>query len=172
MANYPIGYDNVPTNHVDPPAAGSPEIIHAAMLNQIADVLNAVQTVLGLNPQRGNIPTGIFNSVVERLNAIDTPTLKAITLPYTLVIGDLAVILNASNSAAGTITVPPNSSVAFPIGTTITIRCGGTGTVSIAAGAGVTLQSRGGVLSGAGQFSLITLLKTNTDIWTVAGDIA
>jgi hypothetical protein len=172
VSNFPTGLDNLPENHVDPPASGSPEIIHAATINALADAINQLQVTLGLNVQRGSIPVGVYATVADRLAGIDTPTLKAITLPYTPVIGDLAVILNASNSAAGSITIPPNSSVPFPVGTSITVRCGGAGIVTFAAGTGVTLQSRGGILTSAGQFALVTLLKTATDFWTVAGDLA
>lgn len=169
---YPASLDNLPANHVDPPSPGSPEIIHAATINDLATAINAIEAILGINPQRGPIPTGVYSAVVDRLNGIELPTIKGVTLPYTAVLADMAAIINCNNSSASTVTIPPNSSVAFPISTQLVIRCGGAGTVTVVAGAGVTLQSRGGVLGSAGQFAMITCLKTGTDIWTVAGDIA
>jgi hypothetical protein len=62
---------------------------------------------------------------------------------YTLVIGDDSKLVSMSNASSNTLTVPPNSSVAFAVGTRILIEQGGAGTTTIAAGAGVTIQSRG-----------------------------
>ena len=45
------------------------------------------------------------------------------------------------NAAANTLTVPPNSSVAFPVGTSIPIRQAGAGQTTIVAGSGVAITS-------------------------------
>lgn len=67
-----------------------------------------------------------------------------------------------------TYTVPPNATVAFPLGTEID----GIGTVSamtLIAGAGVTIvRARSLVTIGAG--SGWTLIKTATDSWQAHGD--
>ena len=61
---------------------------------------------------------------------------------YTLVIGDEYLDgVRMTNAAANTLTLPPNSAVAFPVGTKVLITQGGTGSTTIAAGAGVTINA-------------------------------
>ena len=75
-------------------------------------------------------------------------------------------------TTANTLTVPPNVDVAFPIGTQILVEQGGTGQTTIQAGAGVTLNSAGGLLALANQYSTVTLIKKAINTWLVAGDLA
>ena len=63
---------------------------------------------------------------------------------YTLVLADKHRTVTASNAAAQTYTVPPNSSVAYPLGTVLTVVAKGAGQVTLAPGSGVTLNSRTG----------------------------
>jgi len=58
---------------------------------------------------------------------------------YQLVAGDNGKHIYSLNSAAQTITVPPNGTVGFPLGTTITIINNGGSAITIAQGSGVTL---------------------------------
>ena len=73
---------------------------------------------------------------------------------------------------AVTLTVPPNSSVAFTIGTEIDVIQGGAGQVTFAEGAGVTINSAGGLLALSAQFSGGTLKKVATDVWDLVGSLA
>lgn len=68
-------------------------------------------------------------------------------------------------------TVPPNSSVAFPVGTILPLRRTGSGIITLVAGAGVTLNSDAGLVLGGGR-SLVMLQKTATDTWEVKGELA
>jgi hypothetical protein len=72
-------------------------------------------------------------------------------------------------SAAANLTVPPNSSVAFDIGTMITIVRTGSGTVAVVAGSGVTINSKDSNLEIDGQYAAATLMKTATDTWALFG---
>lgn len=101
-------------------------------------------------------------------NPINTQTGTA----YTLAITDAGRTVRMDNGSAIALTVPPNSSVAFPVGTQIVIEQSGAGAVTVTAGAGVTLYSRGSLVSTAGQYALAALVKTATDTWTLGGDIA
>lgn len=86
---------------------------------------------------------------------------------YTLVVGDTYV--RCTNSGSTTVTVPPNSSAAFPIGAQLTV-VRTNGAVTVAAGSGVTiLNSDGMSLRKAG--SAATLTKVGTDSWDFAGDV-
>jgi hypothetical protein len=77
-----------------------------------------------------------------------------------------------ANAAGVTFTVPPNSSVAFPIGTILVAATGGGGSATIAQGAGVSLRLAGSGTSGnrsMTQNSYATIYKTGTDVWLVSG---
>lgn len=105
-----------------------------------------------------------------------TPTFSANA--YTLQLTDQGDILLASNGAtAGTINIPTNASVAFPIGTQITIIQTGAGQLTIqAVTSGTTTIASTGATSTApklrAQNSSATCIKTATDTWYVVGDIA
>lgn len=90
---------------------------------------------------------------------------------YTLVIGDAGKMITMSNASANTLTIPPNSSVAFPTNSRIDIIQYGAGQTSIAAGAGVTIRSSGSKLKLTGQYSGASLWKKGTDEWVLVGDI-
>lgn len=91
---------------------------------------------------------------------------------YTAVLGDDGDLVTLDNAAAITFTVPPNSSVAFGIGTQINIMQLGAGQVTITAGAGVTLRSAGSKLKTSAQYAVATCCKIATDTWVVIGSLA
>ena len=70
-----------------------------------------------------------------------------------------------------TATVPPNSTTAFAVGSVIHVAQMGTGQVTISPGSGVTLNSAGGALKTRGQYSVLSIEKTDTNTWLVYGDI-
>lgn len=85
---------------------------------------------------------------------------------YTPVLGDAGKDISCNNAAAITLTVPPNSSVAYPIGTFILFSQAGTGAVTAAAGAGVTLNAANGFATTA-RYDVRALEKVATDQWRV-----
>ena len=109
---------------------------------------------------------------------VDAKTPKLISLntqtgtTYTLVLGDADKLVEMNNAAANTLTVPPNSSVAFSTGTQIIVVQKGAGTTTIAAGSGVTLLSKDSALGIGGQYGAATCIKIATDTWYVIGDLA
>ena len=94
------------------------------------------------------------------------------TASYTLVLTDKATkYIEMNVASANNLTVPPNSSVAFPLGTQIVIVQYGAGQTTVVAGAGVTIRSSGAKLKLTGQYSAATLIKRATDEWYLIGDI-
>lgn len=94
---------------------------------------------------------------------------------YTFVLADGSdtggnPLVTATNASAQTYTVPPNSSVAFPVGTQIDLTQLGAGLVTVAQGAGVTINSLSGLLTMSGRYGAITLIKTATDVWELYGN--
>jgi len=69
------------------------------------------------------------------------------------------------------ITIPANSSVAYPVGTSIDVLRTNTGGVRIVGAAGVTVNGTPGAYLRA-QWSAATLFKRATDTWVLIGDLA
>lgn len=84
---------------------------------------------------------------------------------YTFVAGDAGKLKRFDRATAQTATVPPNSSVAFAVGTIIEVAQVNAGTLTIAAGSGVTINAPGGTLSLGAQWAAARLIKTGTDRW-------
>jgi len=96
---------------------------------------------------------------------------SAQTASYTLVLTDQSKVVEISNASANTLTVPLNSSVAFPTGTTITILQTGAGQTTITPTGGVTINGTPGLKLRA-QWSSATLIKRATDTWVAIGDLS
>jgi hypothetical protein len=90
---------------------------------------------------------------------------------YTTVLADDGKLVTCDNAASIALTIPPNSSVAYGVGTQINIAQLGAGTVTITAGAGVTLNSAGAKLKTDAQYAVATCVKTDTDTWFVVGNL-
>jgi hypothetical protein len=91
---------------------------------------------------------------------------------YTAVLADDGKLVTCDNASAIALTIPPNSSVAFGIGTQINIMQLGAGQVTITAGAGVTLRSAGSKLKTNAQYAVATCCKIATDTWVVVGNLS
>lgn len=91
---------------------------------------------------------------------------------YTLVLTDAGKMVTMTNASSNTLTVPLNSSVAFPTNTRIDLLQYGAGQTTIAAAGGVTLYSSGSKLKLTGQYSGASLWKKATDTWVVIGDLS
>lgn len=91
---------------------------------------------------------------------------------YTLVLADAGKMVTMTNASENTLTIPPNSSVAFPVGTVINFASGGAGQTTIAAGAGVTIGSADSKLKLRVQYSSGSAIKIATDTWILVGDLS
>ena len=80
-------------------------------------------------------------------------------------------LIEVNKSSASTITIPLNSAVAFPIGTTLDVLQTGTGQVTIAGAGGVTVDATPG-LKLRTRWSSATLFKRDTNVWVVFGDLS
>jgi hypothetical protein len=70
------------------------------------------------------------------------------------------------------LTIPPNSSVAFPVGTVVYVRQYGLGQTVFVQGAGVTINSRGNADRITGRYGEAMMTKRATDEWIASGDIS
>lgn len=93
---------------------------------------------------------------------------------YTLVLSDKDKLVTLNNAAAIALTVPLNSSVAYPTGSVVNIQQLGAGQVTIQGAAGVTITSTGATATAPvtrAQYSAASIIKVGTDSWTVIGDL-
>jgi len=94
---------------------------------------------------------------------------------YTTVLDDNGKLVTLSNASGITLTIPPNSSVAYPIGAQLNLAQLGAGQVTFAGGSGVTIVSTGATASAPKlrvQYATATAVQTSTDNWLVMGDIS
>jgi hypothetical protein len=91
---------------------------------------------------------------------------------YTAVLLDAHKTVTMTNASASTLTVPPNSSVAFAVGDQINIMQLGAGQVTITAGSGVTIRSSGSKLKLTGQYSVATVVQIAADTWMAVGNLS
>jgi len=89
---------------------------------------------------------------------------------YTFVAGDRGKYVTMNNGSAQSVTVPPNSGVAFTVGTQIQVIGLGAGEITMVAGSGVTLRYTPGLKLRA-QYSSVTCIKIATDEWVLVGDL-
>ncbi len=142
----------------------------------------AASTVAGpTGPQGPTGPTGAIGptgpagtdlsaDIATLKNTIDYET--SASTSYTLALADAGKMEAFTSSSAVTITIPLNSSVAFPVKSRIDILQAGSGQITISPTSGVTLNSKGGKRKIFGQFSAATLIKVGTNEWTLIGDLA
>lgn len=109
-----------------------------------------------------NVPTGAAPATVAT---------NVKTANYTLTFADLNAAVEMNVAGANVLTVPPNSTVAFPIGAVITVTQYGAGQTTITPGAGVTLRSSSALTTRA-QYSTVSLRQRALNEWVVAGDVS
>ncbi|GIW67876.1 MAG: hypothetical protein KatS3mg096_744 [Candidatus Parcubacteria bacterium] len=86
---------------------------------------------------------------------------------YTLVLSDAGKLVQMDNASANTVTIPANSSVAFPIGTKIMIQKYGTGDTTIQGAAGVTVRDPLGIATITIQYDARVIIKEGVDEWLI-----
>lgn len=148
-------------------AAGA--VANSALANMAQGTIKARGTASTGSPE--DVPVGV-NIVVDATSLrSDKTTINSQAASYTAVLGDAGKLVEISNASANTFTIPPNSSVAFPIGTWINYEQTGAGQTTLTPGAGVTIHARVGLKLG-GQYGMATLVKRATDEWSAGGDLS
>jgi hypothetical protein len=90
---------------------------------------------------------------------------------YTLALTDQGKILPFNTTSTGTVTVPLNSSVAFPTGSFVNFIQSGTGPILVTGASGVTIQSESNKLKLKAQYAVAGVVKTDTDTWVAFGNL-
>lgn len=127
--------------------------------------------------------TGFPWSTGDVLSAAGVNGLVAFTLnaqtgtTYTAASTDqYQVLVTMSNASANAFKIPTNASVAFPVGTVITVMNIGAGTCTISAvTSGTTTVLSAGATAAAptvAQYKSAACIKTATDTWYIVGAVA
>lgn len=116
------------------------------------------------------VATTAFVTTAGDLKAPLSVTIHEKVASYTLVLTDNGKMIELNVATANTVTIPPNSSVAFPIGTQITVLQTNTGQTTVTPGAAVTVNATPGLKLRA-RWSSVTLIKRATDTWVAIGDL-
>lgn len=152
--------------------------------------ISAVNAGTGLSGggTSGSVTLAIDTAVTADLTTAQTLTNKSLTSPkinlgittdtstsYTTVLADNGKLITLSNASAITATIPPNASVAYPVGAQLNFVQLGAGQVTFTQGSGVTIVSTGATSSAPktrAQYSSATAIQVSIDNWLVAGDIS
>lgn len=132
------------------------------MATSITDAILGAERTLS-----AKIPVSGASTPVTISSQILISPWSAKTDSYTLVLTDAFKVITINKATGTNLTVPPNSSVAFPIGTVIKIRRLGAGAITFVAGVGVTINNTLGTLVDAGQNIDMFLTKSATNTWYV-----
>ena len=114
------------------------------------------------------------NSGATALEFVDAPSgggamsiIDHSTGAFTLALTDAGNYLTCNYPSGFAVTVPKNSVVAFPVGTTICLEQTGNGAITMSpVDVDVTLVAYDGLTS-YGQYAVLTIVKKGTDLWTV-----
>lgn len=114
--------------------------------------------------------TTIDPYILEALDAVDALNAQTGTT-YTFALTDLGKFVSFNNGSPVAVTVPPNSSVAFPVGAKVRGAQLGAGQVTFGPGSGVTLLAAPG-LKIAAQYDEYAMIKLATDTWLITGRLS
>ena len=169
--NFPTSLDTL-TNPTATDTLDSPP--HDTQHSDANDAIEALQAKVGIDSSAvttsHDYKIGELETDVTNINEIQQNEQTGTS--YTLVLADGGKLVEMNNASANTLTVPPNSSVALPVGTQILVLQTGAGQTTLAAGSGVTVNSKDGNLKLSDQWCGVTLIKRATDIWVAIGDLS
>lgn len=177
--NYPASLDDF-TNPTADDSLNSDTVPHADQHANLNDAVEALEAKVGVNSSAvtssldykvSTLETDVTTLEGRVDNLVEVQTAEQ-TASYTLVLADGGTVVEMNVASANDLTVPPNSSVAFPVGTQITVLQTGAGQTTLVAGSGVTINSADGNLKITGQWSAATLLKRATDTWVAIGSLS
>ena len=126
---------------------------------------------VGVNNTSPTVDLDVTGNAVVSGNVVSYLPINEQTASYTLVLTDSGKSVEMNNASANNLTVPANSSVAFPTGTQILVVQIGAGQTTLVADSGVTINSKDGNLKLSAQWCAVTLIKRATDTWIAVGDL-
>lgn len=154
----------------------TPEDITSAINSLIGNAPEALDTLNELANALANdaaFSITVLDLIATKANKI-IPVNRQTVTAYTLALSDYTsgAIIEMDNSSVNTVTIPPNSSVAFPVGAVILVRQLGAGATTIVAGSGVTINNAHATAKLYGKYASATIHQRATDVWVLEGNFA
>jgi hypothetical protein len=116
------------------------------------------------DPRVGTVQTDVTNLQNGKL-AYETPLTNQSGTTYTFALADARRITRATNAAAKTFTIPPQTSVTWANNTIIRVFNAGAGALTVNGGSGVTVTNTAKTLL---QYESASLIRTGSNAWTLA----
>jgi hypothetical protein len=154
------------------------------------DTLNELAAALG---DDANFATTITNTLANKLDVSsasstyltqasasttyatktysDSVNINSQSASYTLVLADAGKTIEMNVASANDLTIPLNSSVDFPVGTSVDIIQYGSGSTTLVGDVGVTIRSNLGYRTIGSQYSGATIYKRDTNEWLAIGNL-
>ena len=140
-----------------------------ALLTGAPAALNTLDELAAALGDDANFASTVTTSLGLKVDSLTPISQK--TASYTLSsLTERDDLIEMGSASAITLTIPPASAVDYPIGTSIDILQTGAGQVTVAAGAGVTVNATPG-LKLRTTWSSATLFKRAANTWVVFGDL-
>lgn len=176
-------------DHLANPLTGLPNLhvdnlVGAHAASAISATARSILSAVTVDAQLGQADTAIAGEIADRIADVDaeeanrvaavsseatarvagdtTRTANAQAGDYVLVLADAGKVVEVDKATAVNVTVPPNASAAFAVGTIVIVEQRGTGAVTLVPGAGVSID---GTLTTPALGSSLLLRKRSTNGW-------
>ncbi len=165
----------IPSAYGDVGAAPSS---HAAQHQQggsdpVTPILHASRHALGGADVLSANDIGAVSLVSGKVKAEQaSAAVVAYSASHAMELSDAGKLILMNLAADGTLSVPANASVAFPVGTEIEVCQYGAGAVTFTAAGGVTLFSLDNAAVTTGRFACAVLKQISVNTWLLAGGVA
>lgn len=132
----------------------------------VVELATPAEALTGTDTARAVTPEGV-KAVADTKEALGKlAAIRTVTDNDTLVLADAGKTVEMNHASAKEFTIPPNSSVAFPLNTYINLVRIGAGALTIQGGTGVTLNGVStGTVTIPTQYGATTIYKRGTDEW-------
>ena len=140
-----------------------------AVIDGAPNALNTLNELAAALNDDANFASTVTTSLAAKVDSYTPITQK--TASYTLsTLDHRDDLIEMGSASALTLTIPLNSSIAYPVGTSFDVLQTGAGQVTIAGAAGVTVNATPG-LKLRTQWSSATVFKRAENTWVVYGDL-
>jgi hypothetical protein len=137
--------------------------------------LTTAQTLTNKTLTAPTVTNGTFTTPTLNSPLINVGINPQTGTTFTPALSDNGKLVTLSNTSSIAVTIPPFSSVAYPVGAQLNFVGINTGVVTFGQGSGVTIVSTGATASAPAlraRYSSATAVCISQDNWLIAGDIS
>lgn len=155
---------------LSPPAAS--DNLTSSQLDILYPSALAGQKVIGPNVMYQKISVGNWRTMSATSTAGQAMVINTQAGDYTLQLSDaFNTLIRITKPTPAVVTIENDTVVNMPVGSAVLISWNGTGSVSIAAGSGVTIDTPDSYTIGK-QYGKITAIKVGANHWEIEGNLA